>query len=252
MSEYLVVMRNITKKFPGVVANKNVSFSLKRGEIHALLGENGAGKTTLMNILCGMYRQDEGEIFVDGKKVEIYSPRDAMRLGIYMIPQTPKLVESFTVLENLALSAENLGLIINWKSFRRDVENIMRRFRLNVDLDKRVWDLSLSEKKKVDILRALLGKARVLVFDEPTSMLSPAEVESLFRFMREFKFSGGAIIFITHKLREALEISDRVTIMRKGSVVGTFSTSEVDEEKLAKLMFGEKILSLSCSLITWP
>lgn len=236
-----VRMIGITKRFPGVVANDNVDFELNVGEIHTLLGENGAGKTTLMNILCGFYSPDFGEIYVWGKRVDISSPRDAMKLGIFMIPQTPKLVLSMSVLENVIIGLKSVGIIFSKKKVEEKILDIAKKFNININPRAKIYSLSASERKRVEIIKALMRNAKVLVFDEPTATLSPVETKKLFDFMRRFKENNGSVIFITHKLHEALEISDRITVMRKGRVVGTIDKAHASEELLTKWMFGESI-----------
>ena len=243
MSEELAVrMLGITKRFPGVIANDNVDFELRTGEIHVLLGENGAGKTTLMNILIGLYTKDSGEIYVWGRKVEILSPQDALRLGIYMVPQTPKLVRSMTVLENIVIGLKKAGIILPTRRAKKWIEDIAKSYYVLVDIDAPVYRLSASEQKRVEILKALVRHAKILIFDEITATLSPSEKADMFKFMRKFARSGGSIVFVTHKIGEVFEIGDRVTIMRKGKVVGTFDVSEVTADRLTELMFGRRIV----------
>ena len=242
MSDSIAVrMVGITKRFPGVVANDNVDFELRAGEIHVLLGENGAGKTTLMNILAGLYTKDSGEIYVWGQKVEILSPQDALRLGIYMVPQTPKLVQSMTVLENVIIGLRKAGMILPTRRARSWIENLAKSYYIPIDIDAPVYRLTASEQKRVELLKALVRHAKILIFDEITATLSPSEKADIFKFMRKFAMSGGAIVFVTHKINEVFEIGDRVTVMRKGKVVGTFDVSDVTQDKLTELMFGKKI-----------
>ncbi|MEM3692039.1 MAG: ABC transporter ATP-binding protein [Candidatus Korarchaeum sp.] len=235
--EYLVEMVNITKRFHNVVANDRVNFNLREGEVHALLGENGAGKTTLMNILFGLYRPDGGEIYVRGKRVQIRSPRDAMSLGIGMVHQHFLFVEEHTVAENLALSYSR-GFLNPKREVEEGVKIIEEKYGIKLDLGAYIWQLSLGEQQKVEILKVLLSGADILILDEPTSVLTPTEVEELFNSLRKMKLSGKGIVFITHKLDEVFKIADRITVMRNGSVVATVSTRDVTEEELARMMVG--------------
>jgi simple sugar transport system ATP-binding protein len=232
-------MVNITKRFHDVVANNRVHFDLRGGEIHALLGENGAGKTTLMNILYGLYRPDEGEIYVRGKRVNIRSPRDAIRLGIGMVHQHFLFVEDQTVAENLALSCS--------RSFINPVKDLegglkyIEGYGIKLDLGSYIWQLSLGEQQKVEIAKILLSGADIIILDEPTSVLTPREVSELFECLKKMKSDGKGIIFITHKLNEVFSIADRVTVMRNGSVVTTLPIERATKEELAKMMVGREI-----------
>ncbi|MCR8433522.1 MAG: ABC transporter ATP-binding protein [Candidatus Korarchaeota archaeon] len=252
MNNLAIKAVGITKRFPGVTANDNVSFELRVGEIHVLLGENGAGKTTLMNILAGLYSKDSGEIYVWGQKVEIKSPQDALKLGIYLVPQTPKLVRSMTVLENVVIGLKKAGIILPTRKVRDLVEGLTKSYHIIVDIDAPVYRLSASEQKRIELLKALIRHARILIFDELTTSLSPSEKADLLKFMRKFARSGGAIIFVTHKMHEVFEVGDRVTVMRNGRVVGTFDVSEVTPDKLTELMFGKSIKPESIPRLTKP
>ncbi len=236
-----VRMVNIVKRFPGVVANDHITFEAARGEIHALLGENGAGKTTLMNILYGIYQADEGEIYVNGRRVHIHSPRDAINLGIGMVHQHFHLIPSHTVGENIVLGLPG-NFFFPLERARKDIERMLEQYGLKVDIDAYVWQLSAGEKQRVEIAKALYRNARILILDEPTTMLTPAETEELFAALKHMAGEGRTIIFITHKLKEVIEVSDRVTVLRKGKVVGTARTSEVTISKLAEMMVGEQTL----------
>ena len=239
--EYVVEMRGIVKRFLDVIANDHVDFKLKKGEIHALLGENGAGKTTLMNILYGIYMPDEGEIYVDGKLVEIRSPRDAIKLGIGMVHQHFMLVETLSVAENLAMGLKT-SFLNPAEEVKLKVKDVMEKYGLKVNLDAKVWQLSTGEKQRIEILKAICRGAKILILDEPTSVLTPGEVRELFKFLRRMASEGKSIIFVTHKLKEVMEISDRVTVLRKGKVVGVMETSKTNEYELAKLMVGREVV----------
>ncbi len=236
-----VSMRGIVKRFPGVVANDGVDFEAMPGEIHALLGENGAGKTTLMNVLYGIYRPDEGEIFIHGERKEINSPNDAIHLGIGMIHQQFRLVEPHTVTENIVLGMGN-GFLFNDRETRRRVRELAERYNLNVDPDAYIWQLSAGEHQRVEILKVLYRGAEIMILDEPTSMLTPGEIDELLRTLHRMAAEGKTIIFITHKLDEVTAASDRVTVLRKGKVVATLRTEETNERELARMMVGREVL----------
>ena len=236
-------LRGITKRFGPLVANNAIDFELKRGEIHALLGENGAGKSTLMNVLYGLHQPDEGEMLVDGEKVEINSPRHAMNLGIGMVHQHFMLVPVMTVAENLVLGAEpRNGLLLDYKAAARRTRELSERFGLAVDPDAKVENLGVGTQQRVEILRALFGGAKVLVLDEPTAVLTAQETQDLFRILRELQAEGTSIVFISHKLNEVLEISDRVTVLRRGEKIDTVVTEGSTERSLARLMVGRDVL----------
>jgi len=235
--------RNITKRFPGVVANDEVDFTLRKGEIHALLGENGAGKSTLMNVIYGLYQPDEGEVFVDGERVQIDNPDDAIRRGIGMVHQHFMLVPVFTVAENIVLGAEvTKGPSLDMRSARQQIRQLSQEFGLEVDPDAVIEDLPVGIQQRVEIIKALYRQARILVLDEPTAVLTPQEVEELFGIMHQLTARGVSIIFITHKLKEVLAIADSITVMRRGKVVGTTTPDEVDERGLAAMMVGRDVL----------
>ncbi|MDT8306977.1 MAG: ABC transporter ATP-binding protein, partial [Anaerolineae bacterium] len=243
MSEVSLEAKNITKRFPGVVANDGVDFTLHKGEIHALLGENGAGKSTLMNIIYGLYSQDEGEIYIDGEQVNIEDPNDAIARGIGMVHQHFMLVPVFTVAENIILGSETTkGPTLDLRTARRRIRQLSADHGLEVDPDAVVEDLPVGVQQRVEIVKALYRDARILVLDEPTAVLTPQEARDLFRIMRELTGRGVSIIFITHKLKEVLAIADRITVMRRGKVVGTTTPAEVDEHKLAAMMVGRDVL----------
>ena len=236
-------LRGITKRFGSLVANNAIEFELKRGEIHALLGENGAGKSTLMNVLYGLHQPDEGEILLGGEKVEIHSPRQAMNLGIGMVHQHFMLVPVMTVAENLVLGAEpRNGPLLDYKAAARRTRELSERFGLAVDPDAKVENLGVGAQQRVEILRALFGGAKVLVLDEPTAVLTAQESQDLFEVLRALKADGTSIVFISHKLNEVLDISDRVTVLRRGEKIDTVETEGATERSLARLMVGRDVL----------
>jgi simple sugar transport system ATP-binding protein len=239
----LVEMRNIVKYFPGVLANDHINFTAWKGEIHGLLGENGAGKTTLMNILYGLYQPDQGEIYFEGKRVIIQAPQDAIRLGIGMVHQHFMLIPRLTVAENIVLglkSPREPFLAIREAEDR--IQQLSEEYGLKVNPRARVWELSVGEEQRVEILKALYRNTKLLILDEPTAVLTPQEVDRLFEALSYIRKKGCTIIFISHKLKEVKEITDRVTVLRNGKVVATFATTEVTEGQLAKLMVGRDIL----------
>lgn len=236
-------VRNVTKRFPGVVANDKVNFTLRKGEIHALLGENGAGKSTLMNIIYGLYSQDEGEIYIDGERADIKDPNDAIARGIGMVHQHFMLVPVFTVAENIVLGSETTnGPTLDMRTAHQQIRQLSVDYGLEVDPRAIVEDLPVGLQQRVEIIKALYRDARILVLDEPTSVLTPQEASDLFRIMRELSDRGVSIIFITHKLKEVLAIADQITVMRRGRVVGTTTPEEVDEPQLAAMMVGREVL----------
>ena len=238
-TEYAVRLQHVTKTFGPVVANKDVSLSVRRGEILALLGENGSGKTTLMNMIAGIYYPDEGEIYVGDKAVTIRSPRDALDLGIGMIHQHFKLVDVFTATENIALSMG--GGKFDLKNVHEKARAICEKYQFALDLDQKVYEMSVSQKQTLEIVKVLYRGADILILDEPTAVLTPQETERLFTVIRNMKADGKAVIIITHKLHEVLAISDRVAILRKGEYVGDIATRDADEATLTAMMVGEKV-----------
>ena len=236
-----IELRGITKIFVGkVVANKNVNMKIYRGEILSILGENGSGKTTLMNMIAGIYYPDEGEIYVDGNLVTIRSPKDAFDLGIGMIHQHFKLVDIFTAAENIVLGVKSEGKY-DLKKETVKIREICDKFGFQIDLNKKIYEMSVSEKQTVEIVKVLYRGADILILDEPTAVLTPQETRKLFSVMRAMKEDGKAIVIITHKLNEVMEISDRVAVLRKGEYVGTVDTASVDEQQLTAMMVGKKI-----------
>jgi len=239
-----VAMRGITKRFPGVVANESVDFEAAAGEVHALLGENGAGKSTLSNILTGLYRPDDGEIFVDGRQVHFHAPRDALEAGISMVHQHFRLVEPFTVAENVVLGdhrGEGRTFRLRHRAIERRVAELSKRYGLAVDPRARIWQLSLGEQQRVEILKALYREARILILDEPTAVLTPQEADVLFETMREMAAEGRTVIFISHKLHEVKAVADRVTVLRGGRSLATVPAAEATLRSLAALMVGREL-----------
>lgn len=235
-------MRGITKHFPGVLANDNVDFDVRSSEVHALLGENGAGKSTLMKILYGMYQQNEGNIFIDGKRVDISSPTDAINLGIGMIHQHFMLVPTLTVAENVALGLpSSRGPLTDLDHVSKRILDLADTYRLRIEPDAYIWQLSVGQQQRVEIIKALYRGAALLILDEPTAVLTPQEVDELFVIMRQMVEDGYALIFISHKLHEVVEISNRVTVLRNGKKIGTRPTSEITKQILAKWMVGRDI-----------
>ena len=242
MSEYVIEMLNITKEFPGIKANDNITLQLKKGEVHALLGENGAGKSTLMSVLFGLYQPEAGIIKKDGVEVKIKNPNDANALHIGMVHQHFKLVEVFSVLDNIILGVEpGRGGFIQKDEARKKVVALSEKYGLRVDPDAMVEDISVGMQQRVEILKMLYRDNEILIFDEPTAVLTPQEIDELMEIMRGFTKEGKSILFITHKLNEVLAISDRVTILRKGKSVGTVATRGVDAAKLTELMVGHAV-----------
>ncbi|MFH1906630.1 MAG: ABC transporter ATP-binding protein [Chloroflexota bacterium] len=235
--------KNITKQFPGVLANDSVDFDLRQGEIHAMLGENGAGKTTLVNILYGLYRADSGEVYRDGQRVEYHSPKDAIESGVGMVHQHFMLVPVFTVSENIMLGSETTRRgVLDRKAVAAHVREVSHQYGLDVDPLAVVGDLPVGVQQRVEIVKALYRSAEILILDEPTAVLTPQEAIDLFRIMRELTQRGVSIIFITHKLKEVLAVADRITVMRDGKVVGTVQPKETNEAKLAAMMVGREVI----------
>ena len=240
MDNYAIELKKITKTFGKVIANKNVNLNVKKGEILSLLGENGSGKTTLMNMISGIYFPDKGHIYINGKEVVIKSPKDAFDNGIGMIHQHFKLVDIFSAAENIILGM-NDEKRLNMKQVNQKVSEIANRYGFDIDPKKKVYDMSVSEKQTVEIIKVLYRGANILILDEPTAVLTPQEIEKLFKILRAMKDDGKSIVIITHKLNEVLEISDRVSILRKGEYVGTVDTASTTEKELTEMMVGKKI-----------
>ena len=239
-----VAVRGITKRFPGVVANDGVDFEAAPGEVHALLGENGAGKSTLSNILTGLYRPDEGQVFLYGRQMHFHAPRDALDAGIGMVHQHFRLVEPFTVAENVVLGdhrGEGRTFRVHPRATERRVAEIGERYGLHVDPKARIWQLSVGEQQRVEILKALYRDARILILDEPTAVLTPQEAEVLFETLREMAASGRTVIFISHKLHEVKAVADRVTVLRGGRSIATVAAADATPRSLAALMVGRDL-----------
>ncbi|MGQ9586032.1 MAG: ABC transporter ATP-binding protein [Anaerolineae bacterium] len=244
MEELALRLEGITKRFPGVLANDHIDFDLRRGEVHALLGENGAGKSTLMNVLYGLYRPDEGRIFLDGEEVTIETPADAIRHGIGMVHQHFMLVPVMTVTENIILGAEVVksGVFLDHRKAAEEIRRLSAQYQLEVDPEARVEDLPVGARQRVEIVKALYRQADILILDEPTAVLTPQESDALFETIRSLAAQGKSIIFITHKLREVFVIADRITVLRDGRLVGTTTPAETTREQLAAMMVGREVI----------
>ena len=241
-SEYIIEMRNITKEFPGIKANDNITLQLKRGEIHALLGENGAGKSTLMSVLFGLYKPEEGEILKNGEVVKINNPNDATALGIGMVHQHFKLVECFTVLDNIILGAEDTRFgFIKKADAREKVSQLSEKYGLHVDVDEKIEDITVGMQQRTEILKMLYRDNEILIFDEPTAVLTPQEIDELMQIMRNLAKEGKSILFITHKLNEIMAVADRCTVLRKGRYVGTVDIKDTTKENLSQMMVGRPV-----------
>ena len=238
--EYAIELKGITKTFGSVVANNNINLNVRPGEILALLGENGSGKTTLMNMLSGIYKPDSGSIFVDGKEVSIDSPEDSKRLGIGMVHQHFKLVDVFSAADNIWMGMEKTGLTLKKDRFGK-IEEMAKKFGFDIDPKKKVFNMSVSEKQTLEIVKVLYYGARIIILDEPTAVLTVQEIQKLFNVLRRMKEESHSIIIITHKLNEVMEISDRVAILRKGEYITTVNTPETNEQALTEWMVGHKI-----------
>lgn len=242
MAEYAIEMLNITKRFPGIVANDNITLQLKKGEIHALLGENGAGKSTLMSVLFGLYQPEEGEIHKDGKKVTINNPNDANDLGIGMVHQHFKLVECFSVLDNIILGVETTkGGFLQKDEARKKVVALSEKYGLAVDPDALIEDITVGMQQRTEILKMLYRDNEILIFDEPTAVLTPQEIQELLTIMKNLAAEGKSILFITHKLAEIMQAADTCSVIRKGKYVGTVSVKDSTPEKLSAMMVGRDV-----------
>jgi simple sugar transport system ATP-binding protein len=240
--DYVIEMLHITKEFPGIKANDDITLQLRRGEIHALLGENGAGKSTLMSVLFGLYQPEQGTIKKDGKEVRIKDPNDANRLGIGMVHQHFKLVECFSVLDNIILGVEDTkNGFLQYASARKKVMDLSERYGLKVDPDAIVSDISVGMQQRVEILKMLYRDNEVLIFDEPTAVLTPQEIDELMEIMRGFRKEGKSILFITHKLAEIMAVADRCSVLRKGKYIGTVDIANTTKEELSRMMVGRDV-----------
>lgn len=239
-NQYAIELRGITKKFGNIVANCNVNFTAEHGEILAVLGENGSGKTTLMNMIAGIYYPDEGKIFINGEEVQITSPKDAFKYKIGMIHQHFKLIDVFSATENIILGTKDEGKY-SLASARKKVAEITEKYGFHIDLDKKMYEMSVSEKQTVEIVKVLYRGADILILDEPTAVLTPQEIDKLFAVLRRMRKDGKTIIIITHKMNEVLALSDRVAVLRKGESVGSVITAETTEAELTEMMVGKKI-----------
>ena len=242
MENYAIEMLIITKCFPGIIANDNITLQLKKGEIHALLGENGAGKSTLMSVLFGLYQPEEGEIRKDGKKVEIKNPNDANDLGIGMVHQHFKLVECFSVLDNIILGVETTKHgFLQKEEARKKVMALSEKYGLQVEPDALIEDITVGMQQRTEILKMLYRDNEILIFDEPTAVLTPQEIQELMKIMKSLSEEGKSILFITHKLSEIMQVADRCTVLRKGKYVGTVETKSTTPEKLSAMMVGRDV-----------
>ncbi len=241
-SEYIIEMLNIRKEFPGIVANDNITLQLRRGEIHALLGENGAGKSTLMSVLFGLYQPEAGQIKKNGEVVKIQNPNDATALNIGMVHQHFKLVDVFTVLDNIILGAEDTKMgFLQKKEARQKVQALSEKYHLSVDLDAKVEDITVGMQQRTEILKMLYRDNEILIFDEPTAVLTPQEIDELMEIMRGFAKEGKSILFITHKLNEIMAVADRCTVLRKGKYIGTVDIKDTNKQELSNMMVGRPV-----------
>ena len=240
--EYVIEMLHITKEFPGIRANDDITLQLRRGEIHALLGENGAGKSTLMSVLFGLYQPEQGIIKKDGREVQIRDPNDATALHIGMVHQHFQLVDVFTVLDNIILGAEDTRLgFLQKKKARAKVEELSNRYGLKVDLDAKVEDITVGMQQRTEILKMLYRENEILIFDEPTAVLTPQEIEELMQIMKNLVQEGKSILFISHKLNEIMAVADRVTVLRKGKYIGTVNVKDTNKQELSNMMVGRPV-----------
>ena len=241
-SDYIIEMLNIRKEFPGIVANDNITLQLRRGEIHALLGENGAGKSTLMSVLFGLYQPEAGEIRKNGQVVKINNPNDATALNIGMVHQHFKLVDVFTVLDNIILGAEDTKMgFLQKKEARKKVQELSEKYKLHVDLDAKIEDITVGMQQRTEILKMLYRDNEILIFDEPTAVLTPQEIDELMEIMRGFAKEGKSILFITHKLNEIMAVADRCSVLRKGKYIGTVDIKDTNKQELSNMMVGRPV-----------
>ena len=240
--EYIIEMCNITKEFPGIIANDDITLQLRKGEIHALLGENGAGKSTLMSVLFGMYQPEKGCIKMNGKEVSINNPNDANRLGLGMVHQHFKLVHNFTVLENIILGAEDVKhSLLTMEKAREKVVSLSEKYRLNIDVDAITSEVTVGMQQRIEILKMLYRDNEILIFDEPTAVLTPQEIEELMQIMKNLVKEGKSILFITHKLNEIKAVGDRCSVLRKGKYIGTIDVATTSKEEMSEMMVGRKV-----------
>lgn len=240
---YAVQMLGITKRFPGIIANDHVTLEVKRGEVHALLGENGAGKSTLMSILFGLYSADEGTILINGKEARITDPNEANAYGIGMVHQHFKLVRNFTVLENIILGAESeKHHFLDMKTAREKVVGLSQKYHLDIDPDKLISEITVGMQQRVEILKMLYRENDILIFDEPTAVLLPNEIDELIEIIKGLVAEGKTILFISHKLEEIKRVADRCTVLRRGKVIGTVDVASTSKEEMAEMMVGRKVL----------
>ncbi|KIU04787.1 ribose import ATP-binding protein RbsA 2 [Clostridium butyricum] len=235
-----IQLKNVTKRFGKVIANDNINLSVKKGEILSILGENGSGKTTLMNMISGIYFPDEGEIFIDGREVTIRSPKDAFSLGIGMVHQHFKLINVLSAAENIILGMPGSGRL-NMEQVEKEIKDLSDRYGFELKPYQKIYDMSVSEKQTVEIIKVLYRGADILILDEPTAVLTPQETEKLFSVLRNMRAAGKSIIIITHKLNEVLELSDRVSVLRKGKYIGTVDTNKATVSSLTEMMVGERV-----------
>lgn len=240
--EYVIEMLHITKKFPGIVANDDITIQLKKGEIHALLGENGAGKSTLMSVLFGLYQPEEGTIKVKGQEVKIKGPLDANALGIGMVHQHFKLVHNFTVLQNIVLGMETVEKgLLKMDDARKKVMELSKRYNLFIDPDARIEDITVGMQQRVEILKMLYRDNEIMIFDEPTAVLTPQEIDELMAIMKNLTAEGKSILFITHKLNEIKAVADRCSVLRRGKYIGTIDVASVSKDEMSEMMVGRKV-----------
>ena len=240
--KYAIEMRNITKRFPGIIANDNITLQLRKGEIHALLGENGAGKSTLMSVLFGLYQPEEGSIWKDGREVKINNPNDANDLGIGMVHQHFKLVQCFTVLDNIILGVETTkNGILQKQQAREKISELSEKYGLKVDLDAKIEDITVGMQQRTEILKMLYRENEILIFDEPTAVLTPGEITDLMKIMKGLAAEGKSILFISHKLNEIMTVADRCSVLRRGKYIGTVEVKNTTKEELSKMMVGRDV-----------